>query len=132
MTTKAIAVLLIEDMNSDADAIHYAVSKMKIKNVYFKRVSRLQEGLSALAESKYDIVLLDLSLPDARGINAVIELNNKFPQVPIIIVSDQSDENIIKRALSSGAKKFLIKSECSGLIIEHNIRELTKEIEEFA
>ncbi|MFN7039231.1 MAG: response regulator [Alphaproteobacteria bacterium] len=130
-----ISALLIEDLNGDAKAITQALNYSKIsKTMDMTRASRLKEGLKILAENKIDVVLLDLSLPDAKGIKGVVELNNTYPMIPIIVLSDQSDEKIIVRALENGARKFLVKGECNGKVIKNAIYEVLsiKSVEEDA
>jgi DNA-binding NarL/FixJ family response regulator len=120
-----ICVLLVEDLVGDATAITRALSYSEASaGLEIKRATRLQESINAIQQNKIDVVLLDLSLPDAKDIKAVVELNRLFPTLPIIVISDQSDERIIKRALDNGACKFLSKSESSGILIRKTINDV--------
>lgn len=113
-----ISILLIEDLVGDAKAITRAISNNEFDHDFqITTASRLKHGIEILKKSKINVILLDLSLPDAKDIKAVTELNNLFPQIPIIVLSDQSDENLISRALSNGATKFLTKNEATGILI---------------
>jgi DNA-binding NarL/FixJ family response regulator len=113
-----IRVLLIEDITGDAHAITRAISYGDIDQFYnFTRATRLNEGIDLLKQNNFDVILLDLSLPDAKDIKSVVEIKVLFPDVPIIVLSDQSDERVIQRALLNGASKFLPKSEASGVLI---------------
>jgi DNA-binding NarL/FixJ family response regulator len=125
--TKKITILLIEDMTGDAQAITRAISYGDIEKYYLIiRVTRLKEGMEALKNNNIDAVLLDLSLPDARDIKAVVEINTLYPNTPIVVLSDQSDSRIIQRALLNGASKFLPKSETSGVLIRKAIEDAIK------
>ena len=118
-------VLLIEDLNGDAKAITQALSYSKIvENMKIMRASRLRDGINILNENKIDLILLDLSLPDSKDIRGVVEINKNFSNIPIIVLSDQSDEKTIQRAISSGASKFLVKSECNGTVMKNAIYEV--------
>lgn len=120
-----MVALLIEDLNGDAKAITQALSYSKVsENMEIIRAVRLKEGIKILNESKVDIVLLDLSLPDSRDIKGVVEINKNFPNIPIIVLSDQSDEKTIQRAISNGAHKFLVKGECNGTVMKNAICEV--------
>jgi DNA-binding NarL/FixJ family response regulator len=125
---KQISVLLIEDLVGDAKAITRALSYGDIEQDYnILRAVRLQEGIKLLNDNKIDVILLDLSLPDAKDIKAVVELNNLFPNIPIIVLSDQSDDRVITRAINNGASKYLPKSEASGILIRKIIDQVILE-----
>lgn len=129
VSERQIAVLLIEDLNGDAKAITQALAYSKItQGLDLVRVVRLQDGIATLNERNFDIILLDLSLPDAKGIKAVVELHRSFPNIPIIVLSDLSDERVIQRALENGAKKFLVKGECSGIVIKQAIYQVMNQV----
>ena len=119
-----VCALLIEDLNGDAKAITQALTYSKIAHgIHMLRATRLMEGIEILRDNAHsvDIVLLDLSLPDAKGVKAVVELRRLFPKTPVIVLSDQSDERVIQSALEHGADKFLVKGECSGIVIKQHI-----------
>lgn len=116
-----IGVLLVEDVNGDAQAITRAICYGDDDAIYsVTLVQRLKEGLRILSnsENKIDIILLDLSLPDAKDIKGLVEINVLYPEVPIIIISDQTDERVIRRAMLNGANRFLSKNEASGMLIK--------------
>lgn len=123
-----INVLLIEDLNGDAKAITRALNhNIEQDGLNILRAARLQEGIKILGESPVDVILLDLSLPDAKDVKAVVELNFLYPNIPIIVISDQSDERMIQRVLANGAKSFLPKSESSGMLIKKSIDQVIDE-----
>jgi DNA-binding NarL/FixJ family response regulator len=125
--TKKITILLIEDITGDAKAITRAIAYGDIEQYYeVMRVARLKEGMEVLKNANIDAVLLDLSLPDARDIKAVVEINTLHPEIPIIVLSDQADSRVIQRALLNGAYKFLPKSEASGVLIRKAIEDAIK------
>jgi CheY-like chemotaxis protein len=122
MNKKNVSVLLIEDTNADAEALSNVLSYSKSCIVTIHRASRLQEAITILDNQKdkgiIDLILLDLSLPDARDTKSIMIIANNYSHIPIIVVSDSADEQLIQRSLLSGAKKFLNKSECTGGMIE--------------
>jgi len=128
-----ISVLLIEDSKTDAAAITKAV--LHGESFYNFRISRkdsLEEGLGLLKNSPVDAVLLDLNLPDAKGLKAVNEVHQAFPDLPIVVLSGYSDMDLIHQALRSGVQEFLIKGECSGMNIRQSIYQaiVRKQIEQ--
>ncbi len=124
MINTSISVLLVEDITGDAQAITRAILYGDIEQYYqVMRAARLTECLEILSSHKVDIVLLDLSLPDAKDIKALVEIRVLFPATPVIVLSDQSDDRVIKRALLNGANSFLPKSQASGVLIRKIIDE---------
>ena len=69
----------------------------------------LQEGLEIAAETHPDVVLLDLSLPSCRGVEAVECFRKALPRVIILVVSSQEDRGAIAEALIAGANGFVSK-----------------------
>jgi len=67
------------------------------------------EVLKLLRNNKYDLILLDLSLPKKNGIEVLKEIRKKLPKLPILILSIHSDEHFIIEALRSGASGYITK-----------------------
>jgi len=126
--TNKTKILLIEDITGDAQAIIRSISYGDINQHYeIIRVSRLREAMGVLEEEQIQVVLLDLSLPDAKDIKALVEIKVLFPMVPVIVISDQSDDRVIQRAKLNGASEFLSKSETSGVLIRKTIDRVISE-----
>ena len=117
-----INVLLIEDVLGDAKAITRALlSGDTMYSFQIERRPSLAEGLDFLAQHPVDAVLLDLGLPDAKALTALIKIHESFPHMPIVIISGVSDITKVRLALQQGAQEFLIKGECSGATIRQSI-----------
>ena len=69
----------------------------------------LQTGLDRLAEGGIDVVLLDLSLPDSRGLDTFAKVYAHSPEVPIIVLSSLDDEGLTVQAVRDGAQDYLVK-----------------------
>ncbi len=117
-----INVLLIEDSLEDGVAITKVLFESEMY-YYFKVIRKytLAGGLDLLKTERFDVVLLDLGLPDARGLKAVKEINKSYPELPIVIISGYSDIDMIQDALQSGAQEFLVKGESSTAVIRQSI-----------
>jgi len=70
---------------------------------------RLTDGLAAARESRVAAILTDLSLPDARGLDAIVRLRQARPDLPLIAVSGLDDEALSLQALRLGAQDFCVK-----------------------
>ncbi len=103
-------VLHIEDMNCDALLIEHFVRNTYPGDVQLHRVKSLAAGREALAGTAYDIILLDLGLPDATTIEADIAGLHSARLVPIIILSGCDNSEIIGRTFASGGEDALVKS----------------------
>lgn len=63
-----------------------------------------------VAQARFDLVLLDLALPGTSGFEGLVTLRNRFPNMPVIIVSSSEDQHIIQQAMHHGAAGFVPKS----------------------
>ena len=87
-----------------------------------KMSERLNEALSVLKEQTFDVILLDLGLPDSDGINTFLRIYNKNPLIPIIILTGLNDETIWSYAVKKGAQDFLVKGQIEGRLLQSTIQ----------
>jgi two-component system, cell cycle response regulator len=106
---QSIKVLLIEDMSEDRILIEELLESISQDKFYLQSVASLQEGMACLKTNNFDIVLLDLLLPDGIGINSLVKLKAESQPIPIVILTHLNDEKIALEALHSGAQDYLIK-----------------------
>lgn len=121
-----ISVLLIEDVPSEKDSLLQSLSQSQhgvIADLTIQTAASLTEGLEKLRAENIDVVLLDLDLPDSKSLKSVSTVRHEFPDTAIVILSGHSEEGIITEALLMGAQDFLIKGECSGIMIKHTIHQ---------
>ncbi len=121
--TKSIRLLLIEDNPDDATFIEEV---LKLQDSYatvdIARVSKLRDALTWLAKASFDVVLLDLSLPDASSTDSVSRVLAQAPHAPIIVLTGLDDREIALEALKKGAQDYLIKDSISGDLLIRAIR----------
>ena len=119
-----IRVLLIEDDDRDAWMVQRLVAEVEGTAVSIERVDRLDAAISWLGQHTADVVVLDLSLPDARGLEAFERLQ-QVCRVPVIIHSGTPDEEVALRAVRAGAQDYLIKGEATGQLLSRALRYAT-------
>jgi len=68
-----------------------------------------REAIRLTEETQPDIVIIDIGMPSLNGIQATVEITRRFPKIRVIILSMHSDESYVARALSAGAKGYLLK-----------------------
>lgn len=107
----ATRILLIEDDIQDVELIKALLKKAKHFPARLTHVETLEQGLECLRQGNIDIVLCDLFLPDQQGLDTFCEIYARFPEVPIIILSGLTDENLAIEALQEGAQDYLVKGE---------------------
>ncbi len=108
MNNHANHVLLIEDNPGDADLVRLRLVESK-SDVDVSCVDRLADGLQAMAADKPSVVLLDLNLPDSRGAETFRKVLNKVPDVPVVVLSGQDDEELAVKAVHQGVQDYLVK-----------------------
>ena len=117
-----IKILLIEDNPGDAYLIEEHLEEFANFSYELKIVETLDEALRVLKKKHFDVILLDLELPDSYGINTFLSVHNKNPLIPIIILTGLSDRTIESYAIKKGAYDFLVKGQTEDRLLEGIIR----------
>ena len=100
-------VLIVED---DSFLQGLMANKLEKNEFDTKTASNGEEAMTELATGKYDVVLLDLMLPDISGFDILKNLHESSRKTPVIVFSNLSDDKDIKKAMDLGAEEYLIKS----------------------
>ena len=115
---KNIKILLIEDNSGDAYLIEEQLEELANFFYEIKNVGTLNEALDVLNKQLFDVILLDLVLPDSDGVNTFFSIHNENPSIPIIVLTELDDEAIGSYAVEKGAKDFLVKGQTEGRLLE--------------
>ena len=83
---------------------------------------RLGEALRLLSEAHFDVVLLDLGLPDSQGLDTLRRLRDRNPKVAVVVLTGRDDEELALRALQEGAEDYLVKGEADAGQLRRSIR----------
>jgi signal transduction histidine kinase len=114
-------VLLVEDSPSDAHLVELAFESQS-SQPQVQHVTRLADACSCLEQEEFDVVLLDLGLPDSHGLSTFTTLHAKAPHLPIVVLSGLSDVELATKAITIGAADFLLKDETDGPLLERSTR----------
>lgn len=117
-----IKVLLVEDNPVDAQMARDFLEDSSPNQFSIVHVDSLAEALKNLSRDRYDAVLLDLSLPDTKGLETVTHVLATSPGVPIVILSGYDDESVGLQAVQKGAQDFQVKGQGDGAILARSIR----------
>ena len=118
-TTK---VLLIEDNRIEAAQTMHWLGAAPDAAFETECVDRLQAGLERLAQGGIDIVLLDLNLPDSRGLDTFVKLREQLPQVPVVVLTGEYDESVGPLAVEKGAQDYLVKQQADAGTLNRVLR----------
>ncbi len=102
-------VLVIEDDIADYKFVARCLKKARGVDFRLTHAASLSEGLDRLAKGGIDVVLLDLGLPDSRGLETFQKIRSHAPVVPIIVLSGLDDESLAVEAAREGAQDYLVK-----------------------
>ena len=120
--TKSFPVLLVEDNPGDARLVVELLSEATGDAFRVMHVEQLADARQEVMESGTGCVLLDLSLPDAARLEALMQLRAAAPDVPIVILSGLQDELLAVKAVQEGAQDYLVKGRVDGDAIGRSIR----------
>jgi phosphoserine phosphatase RsbU/P len=111
MDSKPIKVLLIEDDPDDYQILRRMLQKARGARFELHCAPTLAEGIQELESGAFDVVLLDLALPDSKGLETFYNLHAQFSGTPIIVLSGLDDENVAITAVHAGAQDYLVKGQ---------------------
>ena len=116
-------ILIIEDEKTLAGAL-----ELKLTHLGFEveSVFNGEEGIKLLQKNKYDLILLDLIMPKVDGFAVLKILKTKQLKTPILVLTNLSQQDDMKRAKEYGAKDFFIKSNTPISTIVDKVNELLK------
>lgn len=114
-------ILLIEDNPGDAHLVGIYLKSSSIKHELYTAESFF-EGMEILGTQDIDIVLLDLSLPDISGFKTLSRYLERFPRIPVIVLTGMNNEIIGNQAIKAGAQDFLVKEQFDGKLLGRSIR----------
>ncbi len=117
-----LRVLIIEDSASNSRYI--ADLLLRWNNQFEVKISENPEdAMYLLMASSFDVILLNLSLPEHQGIDTVMKVGFYFPEIPVILlVRESQDEMVLEKAMKAGAQDFLTVNELNSHLILRSIR----------
>jgi len=118
-----INILFIEDNPGDARIVKEELRLAGSRTiVQLEWVDRLEKGLEQLVSNPFEAILLDLSLPDSEGLDTLQRVLAQTPQIPVIVMTGQMDEEVGMRAMQAGAQDYLIKGQVDGRLLIRSIQ----------
>lgn len=122
MSDRNARVLLIEDNPGDARLIEIYLSEADSISGSIFRAPTLTKALELVPRVNPDVVLLDLSLPDAQGLDALYKVKEACPELPVVILTGMQDADLGPRAVRRGAQDYLSKDAINGPLLGKALR----------
>ena len=122
MHETSIQALLVEDNPGDIFLLQRMLADTPFWKAILTCTERLQSALLLCRQQTFDIVLLDLSLPDSHGYATFERMRQQIPQTPIILLTGSDDQELALRAVRAGAQDYLVKGESNAALLIRAMR----------
>ncbi|WP_013322556.1 diguanylate cyclase domain-containing protein [Gloeothece verrucosa] len=107
----SLHILLIEDNSYEAELIKDMIESVLEIPVILTHHSYLKHGIQSLQQNNYDIILLDIRLPDNQDLSSINQIKQQASTTPIVVLSNIQDKNIAVEAVRQGAQDYLYKGQ---------------------
>ena len=122
MEDKPIKIMLVEDNPADARLVRELLTEASAVGFDVATVERLAEAIERLKAETFDIILLDLRLPDSAGLETFTRVRDQAPETPVVVLTGLADEELGTSAVSEGAQDYLVKGQVDGVSLARSIR----------
>jgi two-component system, cell cycle sensor histidine kinase and response regulator CckA len=140
MDEQRVNVLLVEDEPVYAELLQAVLRELSSSQCELAIAQRLDEALECLKSRHFDVLLLDLSLPDRQGLETYRAVKMQAGALPVIVLTGSDDERLALQAMREGAQDYLVKGQVDGRMVLRVMRyaierkraqEVLREREEF-
>ncbi len=122
MDVKILKLLLVEDNPGDARLLQETLHDVESLKFDIYTVDNLSSAIETLGLEVFDVVLLDLTLPDSQGLETCMKLRGEYPEIPVIVLTGLDDEELALRALHQGAQDYLVKGKFETSLLLRSMR----------
>ncbi|MCI0708747.1 MAG: response regulator [Chloroflexi bacterium] len=123
MFIKQIAVLLVEDDPGDARLISEMLGDGGDSRFLLTSCETLARAMDRARNEQFDVILLDLSLPDSYGLDTVMKMRSEAQDVAIVVLTGWTDQTFVGvEAVQAGAQDYLIKGDVDSKLLRRSIR----------
>jgi pilus assembly protein CpaE len=122
MTSQAMRVLMVEDNAVSAQLTKSMLMHADASNFEVQTAGSLMGALDLLGAGGFDVILLDLSLPDSDGIGTLTAIRVHAPQVPVLVLTGSNNETLANSALQHGAQDYIVKGQFDGNSLARSLR----------
>ena len=120
MAENTVEVLMIEDNPVHVQLIRHFMDSSRLKT-RLHVAGTLREGLDLLGKETFDVVLLDLVLPDSADLDTLHSVRSAEPDLPVIILTGLDDVSLAATAVESGAQDYIVKTQANTTMLSRSI-----------
>ena len=122
MNGDVLRVLLVEDNAVSAQLAKSMLTRADSSSFEVQTAGSLMDALDLLGAGGFDVILLDLSLPDSDGIGTLTAIRVHAPQVPVLVLTGSNNETLANSALQHGAQDYIVKGQFDGISLARALR----------
>ncbi len=122
MNDSRVRVLLLDDSPSDAALLQEQLGQVSFEQFEVTHFERLEDALGSLANETFQVMLLDLSLPDSSGLETLVRVRSHAADLPLVVLTGANDDALGLEAVRGGAQDYLIKGQADARQIVRSIR----------
>ena len=120
-------VLLVEDNQAEADLIEELLLETNLSRAESQRLSvsctdRLSKAQKLLVAEHFDVILLDLSLPDSQDLSTIVKIQEYSLNTPIVVLTARNDEELAVQSIQAGAQDYLVKRNIDSEVLMRSLR----------
>ncbi len=119
---ETLHILLVEDNSGDAELMRVILEGLVDPRYLTRNVQRLSAALALLQQEHFDIIILDLGLPDSSGLDTLRAVIEATPELPVVVLTGIQDEQVGLAAVKAGAEEFLIKGQIAPQLLLRVLR----------
>lgn len=117
-----IQVLLVEDQPAEAKLVREYLDRDNDISFQVECTQKLSRALDRLSQNTFDIVLLDLGLPDSVGYGTFESVSEAIADTPLIVLTNMDDEELAVQAVREGAQDYLVKRQINAVLLQRSVR----------
>ena len=120
-------VLLVEDNQAEADLIEELLLETNVSRAHPQTLSvrctdRLNTAQQLLVGERFDVILLDLSLPDSQDLSTIVKIQEYSLNTPIVVLTARNDEEPAVQSIQAGAQDYLVKRNIDSEVLTRSLR----------
>lgn len=115
-------ILLIEDNPGDVRLVEFMLADSKLGNFTIENAKSVAEATECISKKEFDVILLDLTLPDGKGLSTLNTVQAVATRIPVVVLSGINDEELSLLAVKHGAQDYLVKGKGDGDSLVRSLR----------
>ncbi|MBD1849777.1 response regulator [Cyanobacteria bacterium FACHB-502] len=121
-SASSIKVLLVEDNAAELRLLQEILKNTVVNQFYLASAKRISEAIACLRAEHFDVILLDLTLPDSTGLESLGTLIGESSNLPIVVLTNTNNDELAIQAVRQGAQDYLVKRQINPDILIRSIQ----------